>query len=635
MRTIQTIGVPAKADAMPDVDAVVVGAEDAHDRRPRRPSPSRWPRSHGCRRRAPALFFKYCSTFDSTDAGNIGPVADALLDAAGRRSGIYCPAFPENGRTIFFGHLFVGDCCCRTRRMRHHPLTPMTDANLVRVLAARPGQGRARAAYADGRRRGAAPSRSARRACADDGMSPRRRRCRPTTDLVIIGRRSATSPLVTGGSGVALGLPAELPPPRIAGAKANADALPADRGRAAVLAGSCSAATLGQIERMQATMPALKLDADARRGEPRRRGARLGQATARQRPVLIYASDEPEAVEAVQAEIRPRAGRRHRRRRMAALAEALVAAGVGRLVVAGGETSGAVVGALDVTALRIGPEIDPGVPWTGVGRQPALLLALKSGNFGAPDFFTKAFGRCHEQRSNAIRDAICALGRSSRARPRPGTSGNISARIDRRLADDADQILARRARPRAALQARRFGQARRRRSADQGSAAASLGLRGAAARTAPSCICIARMPWRSPASTDAPPPRNDAAADHALLRDARRQAAAGALLQAGRSQARRRDPRLRRAIARCCWPTTARWSPARPPAAGHASEELEETASSILLLRHEKTRFLSEPEATELRRRFPAGRSASGCAAGPLHRPHRGRAARGPAATTS
>ena len=211
------------------------------------------------------------------------------------------------------------------------------------------------------------------------------------TDLGIIGEAIGDDVLVTGGSGVALGLPAAYRRRGLLAHKANADALPNVSGGSAVLAGSCSAATLGQIAAFKG--PQLALDTDAIcRGEPVGEKAlawaksKLGNG-----PILLFASDKPEVVKTLQAKFGVEKSSQAIERTMASLARGLVAAGVGRLVVAGGETSGAVVGALDVTALRIGPEIDPGVPWTAsVGTKP-LLLALKSGNFGAPDFFTKAF----------------------------------------------------------------------------------------------------------------------------------------------------------------------------------------------------------------------------------------------------
>lgn len=392
MRTIQTIGLPAEGTIPDDVDAVVVALKTrsipAAEAVAQSLDALKALQAAGCVR----FFFKYCSTFDSTDRGNIGPVGDALLDALGAAQAIYCPAFPENGRTIFFGHLFVGDLLLSDTHMRHHPLNPMTDSSLVRVLAR---QTKHKVGLVPLRQvqAGSASLRAALDKLAADGVRHVIVDAVADTDLGIIGEAVGDDRLVTGGSGVALGLPAAYRRRKLLDHKSGADMLPRVGGASAVLAGSCSAATLGQIASFKGAHLALDTDAICR-GEPVGDGAlawardKLGNG-----PILLSASDKPEAVKALQAKYGVEKSSHAIEGTMATLAKGLVGAGVGRLVVAGGETSGAVVGALDVTALRIGPEIDPGVPWTAsVGGKP-LLLALKSGNFGAPDFFNKAFTR--------------------------------------------------------------------------------------------------------------------------------------------------------------------------------------------------------------------------------------------------
>ena len=390
MRTIQTIGVPPQGTIPDDVDAVVVALKTrsiaAKDAIAESLDALKALQAAGCVR----FFFKYCSTFDSTDKGNIGPVGDALLDALGGKQAIYCPAFPENGRTIFFGHLFVGDLLLSDTHMRHHPLNPMTDSSLVRVLA-RQTKHKVGLVPLKQVQAGSATLRAALDKHAADGVRHVIVDAVADTDLGIIGEAVGDDALVTGGSGVALGLPAAYRRRGLLAHKSGADALPKVGGAAAVLAGSCSAATLGQIANFKGAHLALDTDAICR-GDPVGAQAlawakgKLGNG-----PILLSASDKPEAVKALQAKYGVEKSSHAIEATMAELAKGLVAAGVGRLVVAGGETSGAVVGALDVTALRIGPEIDPGVPWTAsVGDRP-LLLALKSGNFGAPDFFNKAF----------------------------------------------------------------------------------------------------------------------------------------------------------------------------------------------------------------------------------------------------
>jgi uncharacterized protein YgbK (DUF1537 family) len=392
MRTIQTIGVPAKGTIPDDVDAVVVALKTrsipAADAVAQSLDALEALRAAGCVR----FFFKYCSTFDSTAAGNIGPVGDALLDALKARQAIYCPAFPVNGRTIFFGHLFVGDVLLSDSHMKHHPLTPMTDASLVRVLARQTPHKVGLVALKQVQSGSAVLRESLDKLAADDVRHVVVDAV-ADTDLGIIGEAIGDDVLVTGGSGVALGLPAAYRRRGLLAHRSGADALPRVEGASAVVAGSCSAATLGQIAAFKGPHLALDTDAICRGEDVAGKALDWAKGKLGNGPILLSASDKPDAVKALQAKYGVESSSQAIEKTMAALARGLVSAGVSRLVVAGGETSGAVVSALDVTALRIGPEIDPGVPWTAsVGASP-ILLALKSGNFGAPDFFTKAFDR--------------------------------------------------------------------------------------------------------------------------------------------------------------------------------------------------------------------------------------------------
>ncbi len=393
MRTVQTIGVPEDARLAAGADAVVVALKSRTIPAAEAVSQSlaalRWLRGAGARQ----IYFKYCSTFDSTPAGNIGPVADALLDALGADFTIACPAFPENGRTIYKGHLFVGDVLLSDSPMKDHPLTPMTDANLVRVLArqtkrevglvehktVRRGAGAIRARFDELRARSTAYA--IVDALADE-------------DLMAIGAACADLALVTAGSGVALGLPQNFFAAGLMQPRTDAGALPAAGGKPAVLAGSCSAATRQQVARMAERHPAHALDPVAD-PDPARLAAKaltaIAPALEAGRPFLVYSTAEPSQVAAVQAKLGAERAATLVEDALALIAERVVASGVRRLVVAGGETSGAVVKALGVKALAIGPQIDPGVPWTAsVGSEPRIALALKSGNFGAPDFFEKA-----------------------------------------------------------------------------------------------------------------------------------------------------------------------------------------------------------------------------------------------------
>jgi len=320
-------------------------------------------------------------------------VADALLADLGETFTIACPAFPENKRTIYLGHLFVGDVLLSDSSMRTHPLTPMTDANLVRVLG-RQTRGKVGLVPLGVVSRG---SQAIAEDCARlraDGVRYAIVDAVEDRHLLDIGTACADMRLITGGSGIALGLPENFRRPGLLRTIGAADALPAVGGFAAVVAGSCSAATLAQIEHMKQARPAFAVDPMALASGDDIVGRAF--AWARERltdgPVLIQASAPPEEVARTQQALgRERAGELVERA-LAEIAAGLVAAGVRRLIVAGGETSGAVVQRLGVKALRIGPQIDPGVPWTATVEEPVLALALKSGNFGAPDFFTRAFG---------------------------------------------------------------------------------------------------------------------------------------------------------------------------------------------------------------------------------------------------
>ncbi|GLU33072.1 3-oxo-tetronate kinase [Trinickia caryophylli] len=401
MRTVQTIGVPdaaALTAAARDADAIVVALKSrtiaAHEAIAQSLAALAWLREQGCRQ----FFFKYCSTFDSTDAGNIGPVAQALLDAlAGEPGGgftIACPAFPENGRTVYRGHLFVSDALLNESGMEHHPLTPMRDPNLVRVLARQTGAAVALVRY-DTVVRGADAIRARFDACRREGARIAIADAISDADLLALGAACADLPLVTGGSGVALGLPDNFRRVGLLPARQDAAALPAVAGPGAVVAGSASKATHAQVAAWKAKRPAFRIDPLAlARGEPLVHEAvaftRAYLRTERPEPVLVYATAAPDEVRAAQRELGVERAGQLVEQALAQIARAQYALGIRKFVVAGGETSGAVVQALGVRGLRIGAQIDPGVPATvSVGGEP-VALALKSGNFGSEDFFEKA-----------------------------------------------------------------------------------------------------------------------------------------------------------------------------------------------------------------------------------------------------
>ncbi|MDH5340707.1 MAG: four-carbon acid sugar kinase family protein [Rubrivivax sp.] len=390
MRTVQVIGVGA-GPLPDDVDAVVVALKSRTASVEQAVAESlaaaRW-LSQGGR---PQIYFKVCSTFDSTPQGNIGPVAEALQEALQAQGVVVTPAFPENGRTVFKGHLFVGDLLLSDSPMRNHPLTPMTDANLVRVLQAQMKRGRV--GLVDHRTvgRGAAAVRDRLQALQRDGRSFAIADAVDDADLHVLAEATRDAALVVAGSGLAIGIPAlhGLAP------RPEAAALPAASGSRAILSGSCSAATNAQVAVFRAgggatfVIDPLRVAAgqDLAAEALAWAAPRLGTA-----PVLVSATAEPAAVAAVQAQLGAERAGALVEQTLARVASGLVEQGVGQLLIAGGETSGACIQALGITQLRIGPQIDPGVPWCHArlaGR--GLHVALKSGNFGGTDFFSRAF----------------------------------------------------------------------------------------------------------------------------------------------------------------------------------------------------------------------------------------------------
>ena len=402
LRTVQLIGVPGAA-LPPEADAAAAQADAVVVALKSRTAPAdqavaeslaalHWLRARGAQR----FVLKVCSTFDSTPAGNIGPVAEAMVAALGCAQTLVCPAFPENGRTVFRGHLFVGDALLSDTGMRLHPLTPMTDASLVRVMQAQSRRPVGLLRH-DMVAAGAAAVAARLAALAAEGVTHVVADAIDDAALLTLADGAAALPLWVAGSGLALGLPALLA--REAGVALDARAaelagLGTAGGRAAVLAGSCSTATQAQVAAWQAAgRPALRLDPQALADGRQDAGRALAWALAQPEAPLVYATADAAALAASQAALGAARAGALVERALAALARGLAEAGVQRLVVAGGETAGAVVQALGVAALRIGAAICPGVPWTQAIRPagaPPLQLALKSGNFGSPDFFAQA-----------------------------------------------------------------------------------------------------------------------------------------------------------------------------------------------------------------------------------------------------
>ena len=393
LRTVQTIGIPADDLALPEVDAVVVSLKSRSIEAGLAVSRSRaaetWLRGRG----ASHVLFKICSTFDSTDAGNIGPVMDALRDDCGEGIVLVTPAFPETGRTVYQGNLFVGAVPLNESPLKDHPLNPMHDSSLVRVLAR---QSRTQIGLVDLATvtRGADAVRARLAELAGKGIGAAIIDAVFDRDLETIGLVAADHRLSVGASGIGLGLARALVSTgKVKSAAAGSESGAAVGGPAACLAGSCSQATLKQIASAEQVMPVFHLDPDRilTGADEAQRALDWARPRLAEGPVLIASSSTPDQVSALQARHGRDAAGHAIEQAMADIAENLVKSGVRRLVVAGGETSGAVVDRLKIPGFLVGVEIAAGVPvLRAVGAGGDMLLALKSGNFGGPEFFSDA-----------------------------------------------------------------------------------------------------------------------------------------------------------------------------------------------------------------------------------------------------
>lgn len=375
-RTAQVIGVPDAASQM-SLDACVVALKSrtapVADAVSQSLAACDWLLGAG----AEQIVFKVCSTFDSTPEGNIGPVLDALAERLGVSGGIVCPAFPENGRSVYQGHLFVGDRLLSESGMENHPLTPMTDADLRRVLGAQSRRGVRHVPYSTV-------------SCGADAIAE----ALPgeghvivdairDADLIEIGRAAKGHPLLCGGSGIGLGLPGNF------GLSPGTPEWSPVTGRGVVLSGSCSRATREQVARYRDIAPSREVTAGMVMEDGITADELSEWVLEQSAPPLVYSSADPEVVAAAQSRYGKGVVAEAIEALFLILAATLADRGVTRIVVAGGETSGAVVSGTGARVLAIGPRITPGVPLVKVqGRN--LALALKSGNFGGPDFFAEA-----------------------------------------------------------------------------------------------------------------------------------------------------------------------------------------------------------------------------------------------------
>ncbi|RTZ41633.1 four-carbon acid sugar kinase family protein [Candidimonas sp. SYP-B2681] len=392
MRVLQAIGVPP-GPVSADVDAVVIALKSRTAPKLEAISDSlaalRWLQAQG----AQQIYFKYCSTFDSTSDGNIGPVTEALMDALTTDFTVATPAFPDNKRTVFKAYLFVGDVLLHESGMQNHPLTPMTDPNLMRVLQSQCSR---KVGLIDYSVVQAGPQAIQERieTLRADGVGIAIVDALTNQDLINMGPAFKHLPLLTAGSGLAIGLAQNF---GLSSSKQSA-ALPAVKGTRAIVSGSCSVATNAQVARfIKSGHAAIALDPMQLVSDGDVVDRVLSQVLPllESGPVLIYSTADADAIKAVQAKLGVAKAGAMIEAAIAAIACGLVKGGVGQLIVAGGETSGACVGALGITQMQIGGQIDPGVPWcyapTEMAPHHGIHIALKSGNFGSDDFFEKAF----------------------------------------------------------------------------------------------------------------------------------------------------------------------------------------------------------------------------------------------------
>lgn len=343
---------------------------------------------------AKKYFFKYCSTFDSTREGNIGPVSEALMNELKVDQTIYCPAFPENGRSIYMGNLFVGQKLLSESSMKDHPLTPMNDSNLMRLLSAQVSR---RVGLAD-------------RIVVNSGVNSLKEKlislkendvphvivdAVADTDLDTIASACQDMDFITGGSALAMPLAEFYKASGKISANDNSFMNKKLNTGSIILSGSCSEMTIIQVKNfIQRGAAAFQLDPIdlAENGVKKVLDWLSSQDFTKN--IIIYATSDPDTVKKVQAELGVDMAGKIVEQGLSECAIAARELGIKNFIIAGGETSGAITKALNVRQLDIGIEIAPGVPWTFSGkRNNQIALSLKSGNFGSEEFFTEALSK--------------------------------------------------------------------------------------------------------------------------------------------------------------------------------------------------------------------------------------------------
>ncbi|MFB5173242.1 3-oxo-tetronate kinase [Erwinia amylovora] len=390
MSTVQFNGVPAEARQI-SADALVVSLKSRSCPPEKAVNDSLqalvWLQQHGCER----FYFKYCSTFDSSAKGNIGPVTDALLQALGESQTVLSPALPVNGRTVYQGHLFVKDQLLGDSGMRHHPLTPMTESSLLRLIEAQ-ASGKAGLICSQTIDRGAEAVRAALGVLAEQGINYVVLDALHEQHLLTQGEALSDMRLLTGGSGLAIGLARWWQ--RGAPDRCHTQAAGAPQGQyAVVISGSCSEMTQRQVARYRQQAAAQRIDVERALHQHEAYVRELCDWVVQHKEdvlaPLLYATAGPDRLRSVQQRFGAKRSSDAVEQLFAAVARELQQRGWQRFIVAGGETSGVVTQSLAIDAFYIGPAISPGVPWVRAVQQP-VSLALKSGNFGGEDFFAQA-----------------------------------------------------------------------------------------------------------------------------------------------------------------------------------------------------------------------------------------------------
>ncbi|NBI42431.1 hypothetical protein GVX76_02820 [[Haemophilus] felis] len=387
LNTIQMNGVPS-SPLTTKVDAIVISLKSRSnpggDAIAQSLNALDWLKTNGCDQ----FYFKYCSTFDSTEKGNIGPVTDALLDQLEENFTIICPALPINGRTIFNGYLFVGQALLNESGMQNHPTTPMKDANLVRLMDKQAKGKTGLVSYVDlmkgadfVKERFATLRQQGYRYAVIDSVD--------NSQLAVLAEAIADFKLVTGGSGLAAYMAA-----RLSKGQKSTNALVPNKASSVVLSGSCSVMTNKQVAQYAKKAPHIYLDVEQSLSNPQY-AEELTQWVLNhidhEFAPMVYATVAADKLKEIQQTFGAEKASQAIEHTFAKLAQNLYQAGVKNFITAGGETSSIVVQQLGFSGFHIGKQIAPGVPWLKA-LESDVYLALKSGNFGDEEFFTVAQG---------------------------------------------------------------------------------------------------------------------------------------------------------------------------------------------------------------------------------------------------